>query len=690
MEETKKKKKSFWKILLIVIILLIVAAMVILPFLLDKAKNATKSTASILNGTVERGTLEKTLSGAGTITDEDAVEVTVPDGVELTEYLVQEGQYVTEGTDLARVDKTSVLQLISTLQTNLAYVEEQMVDAEDTASTGKIVAKTGGKVMKIYAGVGDNVRDVMDKYGCLAVLSIDGYLAADVKAGADIRPGDSVTVEFEDGKTANGKVETKFKGVATVIVSDNYGAPEQTVKISDRQGGFIDGGTLYIHKEWRAVGYSGVINAVSVKEGRKLGTGGTIFTLKNTDTNAQYNLLAGEHRDYEEVIARLFTLYKDGTVKAENDGCATGIDDSLVEDVAYLGQEYEIEYLAFYEDIGTEPTPTPTPALTPSITIKYYVVDSPEDGYVRWYADTITIPDSDPDYGTFISGDQAGVLSKYIPGSSLGGQKGRTVPSGAKMGDICANVTVITSSDSGLISNNYDVIVQNNPSYTPPQEQKIPGGMGGFGGMTQYIYINGQEVEFQKYEINPVTLMNVVPQQKVSVTITVDELDILSVSLGQEATVTVDALPGRSFSGEVVEIDSTGSNSGGNTKFTAKILLDRQANMIAGMNASCTIVTDTYDDVLTVPTEALSEEGNRTVIYTGLDEDGETLINPVEVKTGVSDGIRTQILSGLSEGQEFVYAYYDTLAIADQLAQIMGGGQPPEGFPEGFPERDRG
>ena len=59
---------------------------------------------------------------------------------------------------------------------------------------------------------------------------------------------------------------------------------------------------------------------------------------------------------------------------------------------------------------------------------------------------------------------------------------------------------------------------------------------------------------------------------------------------------------------------------------------------------------------------ALSEGETETVVYTGYDASAEALLAPVSVETGLSDGLRTEILSGLSEGDAIWYSYYDTLA----------------------------
>jgi hypothetical protein len=50
------------------------------------------------------------------------------------------------------------------------------------------------------------------------------------------------------------------------------------------------------------------------------------------------------------------------------------------------------------------------------------------------------------------------------------------------------------------------------------------------------------------------------------------------------------------------------------------------------------------------------------VVYTALDKHGDPS-NPVEVKTGLSDGENVEILSGLEEGQTFYYSYYDTVEL---------------------------
>ena len=154
--------------------------------------------------------------------------------------------------------------------------------------------------------------------------------------------------------------------------------------------------------------------------------------------------------------------------------------------------------------------------------------------------------------------------------------------------------------------------------------------------------------------------------------ITIDELDIKTLQVGMEAQVRIDALGGEKYTATITEIGNTGTNNGGNSKYTVELTMDRAENMLSGMNATATIVLSSASDVLTIPADALVENGNQTVVYTGYDEESETLLNPVAVTVGISDGETVEILEGLVNGQTYYYAYYDTLEIS--FTPDFGGG----------------
>ena len=129
--------------------------------------------------------------------------------------------------------------------------------------------------------------------------------------------------------------------------------------------------------------------------------------------------------------------------------------------------------------------------------------------------------------------------------------------------------------------------------------------------------------------------------------LSIDELDIATIALGQDATVTLDALDGE-FAGKVTNISYSGSGSYV-TSYTATITTDPIEGAYPGMSASAEIVTDTSGDTLIVSVSAVQYDGDTAYIYLAADDAqlGTTLaegaldldkLTKVTVTTGMSDG----------------------------------------------------
>lgn len=165
-----------------------------------------------------------------------------------------------------------------------------------------------------------------------------------------------------------------------------------------------------------------------------------------------------------------------------------------------------------------------------------------------------------------------------------------------------------------------------------------------------------------KYEYGETTICSFIPNDTVEVEITVDELDIHSVKEGQKCTLTLDAFPSQSFTGTVNSVNQSGTNSGGNTKYTATVTMEKEENMLTGMNASVQIVLSTQNNVLVIPEAALVEQDGKVYVCTEYNKKKDELEKMVEVTTGLSDGENVQILAGLEEGQQIYYRYAGTIS----------------------------
>lgn len=203
-----------------------------------------------------------------------------------------------------------------------------------------------------------------------------------------------------------------------------------------------------------------------------------------------------------------------------------------------------------------------------------------------------------------------------------------------------------------------------NPGGSRPSGGGLPSGIS-FGGM------GGQQTaEDTLYSLEKLTIASVTSQEHMTLEVTVDELDITRIQVGQAATITVEALAGEHFEAAVSQIAASGTSAGGNSKFTVELTLSKSGDMLPGMHASAYIRLDTADDALCIPAAALEELNGKTVVYTSYDEATGVRGNPVEVTIGAADADNVQILSGLAQGDTVYYASYE--AAASTAAPISG------------------
>ncbi len=332
MDTAKKKKRR--NIIFAASALVLAAALVALPFILDDRQKNGDNAASVLSAQVTTGTIRKTLSGTGTLTEADVQDISVPQGVKVTEYLVENGQYVKAGDPLAEVDKVSVMETISTLREAMTEVEQEM----DALGSGfdfiTIISSAPGRVKAVYAERGDAVKDVIDRYGALAVISLDGRMSVDFRPASVPFVGDRVTVELSDGKQESGRVDTIINGEVTVTIPDEDGDIGESVRILTEDGQELGSGTLSIHSPLRIVEADGTVNTVMITEGRQVSAYSELFVLSGMSASGSYQQLAAEHRKYEDIMARLFVMYQDGVLSAPCDGCISGEDKDILKQLS--------------------------------------------------------------------------------------------------------------------------------------------------------------------------------------------------------------------------------------------------------------------------------------------------------------------------------------------------------------------
>lgn len=171
-----------------------------------------------------------------------------------------------------------------------------------------------------------------------------------------------------------------------------------------------------------------------------------------------------------------------------------------------------------------------------------------------------------------------------------------------------------------------------------------------------------------------VPLLTVMDSDLIYVTGNLAENQVALVKPGQEAQVTFDAFPGRSYPARVRRVNPAADAR--TRSFPVEVEVpNKDGGILPGMFAKLTIPLQRRDNVVTVPQEAVLLRGNRTLVY--VVEKGVARARPVE--TGISDGAHTEITAGLRSGEQVIvsgqhYVGDGTPVSVQQPAGTSGGG----------------
>ncbi len=153
--------------------------------------------------------------------------------------------------------------------------------------------------------------------------------------------------------------------------------------------------------------------------------------------------------------------------------------------------------------------------------------------------------------------------------------------------------------------------------------------------------------------------------------ISFNEVDVAKIRVGQKATLTFDAVPELSISGEVAEIDAIGTVAQGVVSYAVKITFDTQDERIKpGMSVSAAVITDVKTDALMAPVSAVKSQGQAQYAETKNDANAPVR---VPVTTGIASDEFIEIISGLKEGDNVVSGTISAQTTSAPTQQQSGG-----------------
>jgi HlyD family secretion protein len=183
------------------------------------------------------------------------------------------------------------------------------------------------------------------------------------------------------------------------------------------------------------------------------------------------------------------------------------------------------------------------------------------------------------------------------------------------------------------------------------------------------------------------------PQQLADITL--NEVDVAKVQVGQKAMLTFDAIDGLTISGEVAEVSSIGTVTSGVVDYDVKISMDTSDSRIRpGMTVDAAIITNTAPNALYIPSAAIKTSGSGSYVQTlnplpsGASASSSSPISTketpqsIQVQTGISNDTDTQITSGLTAGEAIIVRTVQTTTATTAttgstkslLSGVTGGG----------------
>lgn len=698
---------------------------------------AATEVSKVQTAEVKKGNISNTITGTGNLELDDAEAVSIPSGLTIGDVLVESGDYVSAGTVLANVDSASVQTAMDEIQSELEELDEKIRTCQEDEDANAVVSSVSGRVKAIYVEEGSDVADIIIEKGALIELSLDGYMAVSIEKTDSVAAGGTVS---SVSVTENASVSADDE-LLVLEGTESSAEYEKLLLVRKARTETLQKLAQLARSPQIIAEQDGIVQDVNVAAS---GTTSSESSAQSSTTSGAGNAsqMAYTGQDLSDLTFTQLS-FDDGTTPVIVEETENNSDDTqdTVQDqqIAFsiVGSGNSTGSLAVIPAPVTGQTPvtdisasggiysgviTWNPAdsvFAAGTGYKALVVLSAAEGYCF-----TTVSIQGIETGT-VSGVQISDNGKTLEfqmvfpetaaeNNNSGDQIGDNGNSGQESDSTVTDGSTSQSSSNEQQSNEQQDTTgstQNNENSSTTQNSAAAGnsnsqsaqvgqstgstgasasGTAGTADSTSTSKEDSTEdaVDSASQYSTDVTAFTISPDENRLLSVSVDELDINSVELGQKAVVTFDAIEDQEFEGEVTKIGNTASVSGGVAKYTITITIPEDDKMKQGMNASATITIEDREDVLTLPMNALQEKGDRTFVYTEKDDDGN-LFGETEVTTGLSDGSTVEITDGLEEGTTVYYLRSESSSSGSstdmpdmQMPDMSGGGMDGGGMPQ--------
>lgn len=687
-KEVIRKGKKKWIITICLLCVVAAGAGIVIS---KKSRAKGTEPGMQMSATVQTGTIQTSVSGTGTISYADSSEIVIPEDLTIAEVKVSEGSSVTEGTLLATVDEASLTSCLSEVQDAISEVDDTIASEKSSTTSKSVTAGVAGRVKKIYAAEDEKVEDVMTQSGALMLVSSDGSMCVTVSGTANVSAGDTVTVCAGDTET-EGTVGEITDGSTVVTFDDSVFDYEEEVTVTNDADITLGKGKAEIHQPISVIATSGTIASVNVDENDSVSASTKVITLDGAEHTAEYIQAIKERESLVELLNTLIDIQKNGGIVAKADGVVTAINtdnasgsssDSESKSTATFSEATEEDtYYAQVDEVASD---------TDDIADDLGESDTLETGFATMSTSALGISNVAENDATQ---EQQAVTTQTetteetstatLPETTETASTEQSITTAADNSEKTTEQSASQPEDSDTSEKTSKQSSKKKSTEQTQQDtkQENAGNTGGAGssGSTSTVTTT-QESD----TVSTMTVFTIEEGDQMTVTMYVDELDVLSMKEGLQAEITLDAVEDTTFEGTITSVGAQASSSGGVAQYPVNITFDKTEDMLSGMNASVKVILEEADNVLTIPLTAVTEEGNTSYVYTGYDESTGELSGKTEVTLGVSDENTVEVTDGLNEGDTIYYQMAGGTSNETGNTPENGQMQMPDGMGGGAP-----
>lgn len=612
----------------------------------SKGADKSESQETVQSAEAGKGSISTTVVGTGTLENGTATDVVVPTGVKVKEVLVSSGDTVTEGQVLATLDEASIASELLEVKENIETVEDEIDalsdEADEEGTTEYLEAKVLNGQLSDLTEAETALESLLESQAITATCA--GTISS-VNVQADTEVTKSSESSASSSATGNSNTNTVASADTTAATASADGA-------------------------------SSVIKTTAASSGKNTSSGMAAgLTYLTADTSTSVDANTGENDSIEY-------LSENG---AEAESIITISECSVEVEAPVTGAAPQTAIAETDQYTGTISWNLSTDKFQSGTSYTADIRLTAKEGYE--FSDSILPVVKGADVTSQVVESDAGesilqIKAKFSKTASSEGTSGSAAAGAASDG--VSAITGSTGSQSGTSGSS----ASGSASGTSGSGNSGSASSGSVNSGSASAASSGSDSSGTTgtfdYSLYETAAFSIASATEASVSINVDELDILSVKEGQTATVTLDALDGQEFEGTITEVSNEASSGNSSAKYPVTITFEKTEDMLLGMSASATIHVNEAEDAVLIPVDALQEKGNSTFVYTKKDSDGN-LSGEVEVETGISNGSQVEITSGLEEGDTVYYLKAESSDTSS--GQNMPGGMDGQG---GMPDMNGG